>query len=114
MNKSDICNNEITEKLGPVLTAEQVAGYLRVDVRTIRKYHSKLGGIRLGRRILFFEKEVINALSKGINMGCPSQERRNEKGEDIPNEEGSSGVGSPAKKATRGQVERRDKHHLLA
>jgi hypothetical protein len=57
---------------GKRLSTQQVAAYLGLDQKTIRKYHQELGGIRLGRRYVFFEKEIINAIQKRTELGSPS------------------------------------------
>jgi hypothetical protein len=56
--------NVLTEKLGKRLTSKEVADYLGVDVETVRRYYQHLGGIRLGRLILFFENLMIDAIKE--------------------------------------------------
>ncbi|RLA98971.1 MAG: hypothetical protein DRG83_13835, partial [Deltaproteobacteria bacterium] len=68
------CIKKLREELGHVLTAKQLACYLGVDERTVRQYYRELGGVRLGRRYLFFEKGVIDAIQKRTKMGGPSEE----------------------------------------
>jgi hypothetical protein len=57
----------LKEELGEVLTAQEVAEYLRFDVRTIRKYATtELGGVLIAGQLRFFDKrikEVLNAQS---------------------------------------------------
>ena len=56
--------NALTETLGKRLTAQEVAEYLGVDAETVRRYYNSLGGIRLGRLILFFENLIIQAIQE--------------------------------------------------
>jgi transcription initiation factor TFIIIB Brf1 subunit/transcription initiation factor TFIIB len=104
----------LKEHLGQPLTSKQLAKYLGVDEKTIRKYYRCLGGIRLGRLYLFFERSVINAIQKGTEMDSPSKERGDAETEEILGEERSSGMGNRAKKTPRKRLEKEDRHALLA
>ena len=57
----------LTETLGKRLTAQEVAEYLGVDAETVRRYYHSLGGIRLGRLILFFENLMIDKIKEKSN-----------------------------------------------
>ena len=103
----------IQEDLGQVLSAEEVAKYLGLDVKTVRQYYHELGGMRLGRKYLFFERRMINAIQKRTEMDCPSAERGAETGEGISEEAGSVDVGSQNEAKTRRRVEREDRHGLF-
>ncbi|WP_163340238.1 site-specific integrase [Desulfopila sp. IMCC35008] len=49
--------------MGKALSVSEVAGILNLDTRSVRKYYHNLGGIKVGpRKIVFFEKEVVNAV----------------------------------------------------
>ena len=52
----------IQENLGQTLSTKAVAKLLRLDVKTVRQYYRELGGMRLGRRYLFFERSIVNAI----------------------------------------------------
>jgi len=67
----------LTEKLGKRLTAQEVAEYLDVDAETVRRYYPYLGGIRLGRLILFFENLIIHAIKENSHA---LQEEEKEQG----------------------------------
>jgi hypothetical protein len=108
-----ICNQMMNDQLGCVLRPEDMAHYLGLDVKTVRTYYSSLGGIRLGRRILFFEKEVINAVQKRSKMGCPSENEREEERENLPEQEGCSGMGKQESIKSREDMVGEDKHGLL-
>ena len=55
----------LDEHIGKALSAEEVADYIGCDVKTVRKHYEDLGGMRLGRHYLFFERSIIDAVSKG-------------------------------------------------
>ena len=60
---SEILNN----KLGRRLTVQEVAEALGLDPRTINKYYSQLGGIRVGKMCLFFENLILEKLKGGCH-----------------------------------------------
>jgi len=95
------------------MTPEDLSKYLGVNIKTVRQNYKKLGGIRLGNRYIFFEKGVINAVSKRWEMESPSEEKWEEEGEDIQHEEGGNSLGkqnAPVRKRVGGE----DTHNLLA
>ena len=88
----------IKESLGRKISVKELASFLGVDVRTVKKYYLELGGIRLGeRRFIFFEKEVIHAIQRQaeqkLSLGGAGETRGAEKEEVFSNQKGSSGVG---------------------
>jgi hypothetical protein len=103
----------LEQQLGLVLSAEEVAQYLGLDVKTVRKYHQYLGGIRLGRRFVFFEKEIVNAICKRKEMDCPSEERRSEIGEGVFDQERSQKLGSQDEAKASRRMEHEDRHGLF-
>ena len=105
--------NQIKDQLGQVLRAKTVAEYLGLDVKTVRKYYRDLGGIRLGSRIVFFEKEFINAIQKRTKLDRPGTEEWAETGESVPDEERGNGVGNQDAAKTRERLEREDRHGLF-
>ena len=105
--------DQVRKQLGQVLNAKQIADYTRLDVKTIRKYYRELGGVRLGSRIVFFEKEFINAIQTRIKLDRPGAEEWAETGESVPDEEEGSGVGSRDAAKTRKRLEREDRHGLF-
>jgi hypothetical protein len=111
MNNSD--EAMLKRYLGRTLTSAELAQFLGVDVKTIRLYYPLLGGIRLGRRILFFEKEVIDAIQKRAKMGGPSEIERQEEGKGLPQQEGSHSLGKPGKAKTRADLAREDRHGII-
>jgi hypothetical protein len=103
----------MNEKLGQPMTAKQVAAYLKIDVKTARKYYRELGGIRIGRRYLFFEEEVYNAIQTWNEVCRTSKEEREEKGKGFQDQKSSSGLGSRDAAKIRRRLVREDKHNLF-
>jgi hypothetical protein len=105
--------HSLDENLGKVLSPKDLAGYMGLDEKTVRLYYHDLGGIRLGRRILFFEKEVINAVQKRSKVGSPSKNQREEEGKDLPEQEGGGRMGKRKPVKSRGDMAGEDKHGVL-
>ena len=105
--------NEVKNQLGQVLNAKQIADYTGLDVKTIRKYYRELGRIRLGSRIVFFEKEIINAIQTRIKLDRPGAKEWAETGESVPDEERGNGVGSQDTAKTHKRLEQEDRHGLF-
>jgi len=103
----------LEKELGKALKAEEVAHYIEVDVKTVRKYYQRLGGIRLGRNYRFFEKEICNAIQKRTEMDSPSEEGREEVEQGVPDEERCHRVGDENAAKTRRRLEREDRHDIL-
>lgn len=95
------------------MTTLEVAAYLDIDVKTVRKYYRELGGIRLGCHYRFFEKEICNAVQKKKQMDSPGEERWNEERENIPDQEGGLGLGECNKQKPRKRMVREDRHGLF-
>lgn len=98
---------------GKRMTAKEVAEKINVDVKTVRANYHELGGMRLGRQYVFFERRLNNAIQERTEMDCPSAERGAETGEGISEEGGSVDVGSQNEAKTRRRVEREDRHGLF-
>ena len=103
----------MNEKLGRPMTAKQVAAYLKIDVKTARKYYRELGGIRIGRRYLFFEEEVYNAIQKRNEVCRTNEEGRKEEREGLQEQKSSSILGSRDAAKIRRRLVREDKHNLF-
>lgn len=111
----------IREELGCPMSAQEVAAFLDIDVKTVRKYYKELGGIRIGNRYKFFEMEVCNAVQKSRSEGWQdtndlyrtSQEKREEGKQAIQDEKRSSGVGVTNEKLVRKRLEQKDRHGLF-
>jgi len=95
------------------MSAKELANHLRMDVKTVRKHYSELGGVRLGRQYLFFERSVVDAVQKRTEMDRPSAEGGAETGEGISDEEGSVDLGSQNEAKTRQRMGQEDGHDLF-
>jgi len=105
--------SNIEDELGKRMTAKEVAEKINVDVKTVRANYYELGGMRLGRQYVFFERRLNNAISKREKMDSPSEEGWEETGEGIFYEEGSVDMGSQNEAKTRRRVEQEDRHGLF-
>lgn len=113
--------NTLNRKLGQSMSTSDVAEYLNIDVKTVRKYYRNLGGIRIGRRYVFFEEEVCNAIQKNRTeeqqkencLDRTSQKRRQKEGEAIQNEERGRGMGSEDERSIKRRLAKKDKHGLF-
>jgi len=111
--------DSLREKLGYVYSSQEIAEYLSIDEDTVRKYYRQLGGMRLGRRILFFDKLIERSICDAIlqqkeeEMDCLRKKERGKETSVIFNEEGSSGVRGKVEKIPKEQMGRRDPFHLL-
>ncbi len=103
----------MNEKLGRSMSAKQIAAYLMIDVKTVRKYYRELGGIRIGRRYLFFEEEVYNAIQTRKEVYRTDKEGRKEERESIQDQKSSIGLGSRDAAKVRRRLAREDKHNLF-
>jgi hypothetical protein len=104
----------LKQELGKRLTVNDVAEFLGIDKKTVRENYNQLGGMRLGRLYLFFERSVIDALQKEIKMDSPGAEGWEEEGESISDEEAGFDMGSQNEAKTRQRVEREDRHNLFS
>ena len=103
----------IEKEIGKRITVKEVAGLLGIDEKTVRENYDKLGGMRLGRLYLFFERRIINAIQKETEMDSPSAEGWEKTGEGVSDEERSSSVGIQDAEKTRQRLEQEDRHDLF-
>lgn len=111
----------INDKLGRPMSAQQVAAYLNIDVKTARKYYQNLGGIRIGRRYVFFEEEVCNAIRKNRieaqqeNQGLDraGKEGQQKEGKTIQAEKRGRGLGSEDERSIKRRLAKNDQHGLF-
>jgi hypothetical protein len=101
------------EDLGNKMTATEVATMLGVDVKTVRNRYNELGGMRLGRKLVFFEGSVKDAIQKRTEVGSPSAEGREATGEGVSDKEAGVWLGGPDAAKTRKRLEREDRHGLF-
>jgi hypothetical protein len=101
------------DELGKRLTAEEVAVRMKMNVKKVRSMYKELGGMRLGRTYVFFERSVKDAIQKRTEVDSPSEERREATGEGVSNQEAGIAVGKQDAAKTRKRVEREDRHGLF-
>ena len=100
-------------ELGKSLTAEEVAVLFKMNVKKVRSMYKELGGMRLGRTYVFFERSVKDAIQKRTEVDSPSEERREATGEGVSNQEAGIAVGKQDAAKTRKRLEREDLHGLF-
>lgn len=93
---------------------KEVANYLGVEVCVVRKYFTLLGGLRLGRKFVFFEKVLSDAI-QGQIRGLDSADKvsRGQEEASLPFPERSLAVGKTGKGSLDG-ARLADPHALLA
>ena len=110
------------EELGKRLRTDDVAKMLGLDRKTVIKYHTKLGGLKLGRNIMFFENLIVQALregalyaiSKGQKMDGAGYPAGKTEGEGIPDQAGCDHLGERAKIASVKRVLKTDQHGIYS
>jgi hypothetical protein len=100
-------------EFGKRMTAEQVAALMKVNVKKVRSMYKELGGMRLGRNYLFFERSVNDAIQKRTEVDSPSAEGRKATGEGVSDQEAGIRLGGPDAAKARKRMEREDRHGLL-
>lgn len=106
-------NQQLQRDLGKALTPKDVAAYLGLNEKTVRRYYRELGGVRLGRIFRFFEKEFIYAVQTSGQMDRSSEETRGEARKSFFMQEGGSCMGSQDEAETRRRLARNDSHNLF-
>jgi hypothetical protein len=111
LNRSEEAGEE--GELGKRMTAEEVAAMMKVNVKKVRTMYKELGGMRLGRNYLFFERSVKDAIQKRTEVDSPSAEGREATGEGVSEKEAGVWLGGPDAAKTRKRLEREDRHGLF-
>lgn len=104
---------KLEKDLGSALRPKEVAEYLGLDEKTVRLYYQELGGMRLGRNYLFFERRMVDAIQKRTEVDCPSEEVRDETREGLSDQEGGFELGNQNEAKTRKRLEKEDRHGLF-
>jgi hypothetical protein len=120
MQKTNRDRKRLVELFGEAFSLEEMAEYLGVDKKWLREHHLKLGGIRLGRKFLFFEKRIEREINNADfykeegQMAELCEEERTKKTEDVSDTRTGIRLGGKREKApTKKELLRRDKHGLL-
>ena len=105
--------------LGIKMSAKTVSTLFEVEESTVTRYPHRYGGVRIGRRILFFDKLISEAVRETYalqkdkereeTLGRFSNDKRTAQGKDIRHQEGCEIMGS-----RNAQCGRPDRHSLLA
>ena len=53
--------------LGRILTAREVAAIFRLDVRTVRRYYTAFGGVRIGHALRFLENRILEIFNGNLH-----------------------------------------------
>lgn len=113
----------LESELGRRLSTVEVAQRIGVSESTVRRYASKFGGVRIGqRKIIFFERKLIDAISKlqqeqrQFSVDGPSGNQRKAEAQTVCQQAGGSKMGSgrEGKDALPDLASRPDPHGLLA
>lgn len=90
--------------LGTKLSSETVATIFEVEESTVTRYPHRYGGVRIGRRVLFFDKLICEAVREAYalqkdkeredSLGRDRNDKRNPKEQDIRHQEGCESMGS--------------------
>ena len=105
--------DEVIDYLGKAMNVKEVSKYLNVDTKTVRKYFKRLGGVRLGRKYVFFERRLIDAIQTPGEMDRTSEEERIPEREEIPDQEGRPCMGIQNEAKAGCKVGGADPHDLF-
>ena len=106
--------NLLKESLGKEVSVRELSQTLGLNKKTIRSHYDELGGVKIGRRFKFYEKEVLRAIQKRKKDLRTSKKERSEERESVSDSQRSESMGSRDEKVIRRRVERDDKHGLLS
>ena len=103
----------LEEKLGRVMGTKEVAEYLNLDERTVRLHHHLFGGTQVGRKFLFFERTIIDAIQARSGLCGSGEEGREEDREEVQDQKRGDRMGSPDAGKARKRLEAAgDRHNL--
>ena len=106
--------NRLEQTLGKVMTTQEVSEFLKIDIKTVRKYYLQLGGVRFGRAYRFFERRINDAIQAQWEMDSSSKSAGQNQEKIISQEKTSNRMGGRTKKVTCGEKGTRDPYNLLA
>ena len=69
----DTTSQDHLHDLGRKLTIAEVATLFEVEVTTVKRHYTRYGGVMLGRKLLFFEKLVSEAVERHYATQAQSQ-----------------------------------------
>ncbi len=94
----------LQEKFGSTVRPRDLARFLGLSYKTVLNQFECLGGRKIGRRIIFFEKEVIHALEKRKEVDRPGEGRVSPDSEGICLQRRSKGLGIEPEGGSRGPL----------
>lgn len=114
--------NDCFKELGYRLSSRKVAKMLKLDIKTVIKHYAAIGGMRLGRNILFFEKKIVQALERGVNHALPTGQEMDRAGytsgtaerESAQFEKGSVNLGERTKVSPVKRILKADTHGIFS
>lgn len=102
---------DILPGLGRSFSDKEVASFLGVDVRLVRRFFHSLGGIRLGKKYIFFEEALANAIQRQIrSMDRSGSDQWFEKKASLQDQKRGFGVGRTTKERSVSIV---DRHSII-
>lgn len=105
-------------RFGRRMKVREIEALTKTSPATIYRHYQHYGGIRIGRKILFFEQKLIEALEGlyasqkdnqregGLEGACAASGWK-EEGKDLRDEEGRTGMGGENTKSNRIRLESR-------
>ena len=104
--------------LGKKVAPEELAEYLGVNVKTVRQHYQKLGGLRLGKRYIFFERRILDAISnEEWKMESPGEkdlwESTTEEGQNLEDQERGNRMGGRNERRRPRNLAGEDRHNLF-
>ena len=95
----------LEEKLGRKISYVELADFFGVDRKWVLEHAHELGGVRIGKRLLFFENIIVDSIRRKSDavqknaegadpVGCPSTSEREARMLPLHDESGSNRVGS--------------------
>ena len=96
----------LKEQLGRTMSVKEVAEYLKIDTKTVRKYYLQLGGVRFGKAYRFFERRINDAIQAQWEMASAGQVERPDDAQDIPDKKRSHTMGGRTTEKPRINIDR--------
>lgn len=70
-------NDLLASTLGRSLTADELSKYVGVSANTLRRYPEAFGGVKVGARVIFFEKKVIEVVNSSTSIDNSNRKNKN-------------------------------------
>ena len=122
--------NAILEELGRPMSVKEAAQAIGFGIEKMRRVYSRYGGVRDGRRIIFYERRLIDAISKlqqeqqreipmvGASRNDTAKREKEAAAKAVPDKKRSPEVGGRGKgqdgSRDKSGINPRDPHGVLA